>query len=128
MPPKKAPAKAADDDLPDSSEDEDVEKALKSATAPAAGAGAGAQGGMGIPPIPAVDFSKFGPVEEVEMSRIKKLSGPALHRSWLNIPHVTNNEEADIMGKFSAENMQGARFESGLDNSPMYDGEFYDSS
>jgi len=38
------------------------------------------------------------------------------------------NEEADIMGKFSAENMQGARFESGLDNSPMYDGEFYDSS
>ena len=75
---------------------EDVEKALKSATAPAAGAGAGAQGGMGIPPIPAVDFSKFGPVEEVEMSRIKKLSGPALHRSWLNIPHVTNNEEADI--------------------------------
>ncbi len=74
---------------------EDVEKALKSA-APAAGAGAPAQGGMGIPPIPAVDFSKFGPVEDVEMSRIKKLSGPALHRSWLNIPHVTNNEEADI--------------------------------
>ncbi|MBN7784355.1 dihydrolipoyllysine-residue acetyltransferase [Ponticoccus gilvus] len=73
---------------------EDVEKALKSA-APAA-AGAPAQGGMGIPPIPAVDFSKFGPVEEVEMSRIKKISGPALHRSWLNIPHVTHNDEADI--------------------------------
>ncbi|MHA7874990.1 dihydrolipoyllysine-residue acetyltransferase [Roseivivax sp.] len=74
---------------------EDVEKALKSQAAPAAAGGA-AQGGMGIPPIPAVDFSKFGPVEDVEMSRIKKLSGPALHRSWLNIPHVTNNEEADI--------------------------------
>lgn len=73
---------------------EDVEKALKSA-APAA-AGAPAQDGMGIPPIPAVDFSKFGPVEEVEMSRIKKISGPALHRSWLNIPHVTHNDEADI--------------------------------
>lgn len=75
---------------------EDVTKFLKSSTAPAAAAAGGAQGGMGIPPIPAVDFSKFGPVEDVEMPRIKKLSGPALHRSWLNIPHVTHNEEADI--------------------------------
>ncbi|QFT61341.1 pyruvate dehydrogenase E2 component (dihydrolipoamide acetyltransferase) [Roseivivax halotolerans] len=75
---------------------EDVEKALASRSTPAASGGAQAQGGMGIPPIPPVDFSKFGPVEDVEMSRIKKLSGPALHRSWLNIPHVTNNEEADI--------------------------------
>ena len=74
---------------------EDVEKALQSKSAPAAG-GAAVQGGMGIPPIPAVDFSKFGPVEDVDMSRIKKISGPALHRSWLNIPHVTHNEEADI--------------------------------
>ena len=73
---------------------EDVTKVLKSATAPAASGAA--PGGMGIPPIPAVDFSKFGPVEDVEMSRIKKISGPALHRSWLNIPHVTHNEEADI--------------------------------
>lgn len=73
---------------------EDVMKALKSTAAPAA-AGA-VQGGMGIPPIPPVDFSKFGPVEDAEMSRIKKLSGPALHRSWLNIPHVTHQEEADI--------------------------------
>ncbi|QFS81276.1 Dihydrolipoyllysine-residue acetyltransferase component of pyruvate dehydrogenase complex [Roseivivax sp. THAF40] len=77
---------------------EDVEKALKGQSGGGAGAaaGGGAQGGMGIPPIPAVDFSKFGPVENVEMSRIKKLSGPALHRSWLNIPHVTHNEDADI--------------------------------
>ena len=74
---------------------EDVEKALKAAV-PAAAPGAAAQGGMGIPPIPAVDFSKFGPVEDVEMPRIKKISGPALHRSWLNIPHVTHNDEADI--------------------------------
>ncbi len=74
---------------------EDVMKALKSTAAPAAAGGA-VQGGMGIPPIPTVDFSKFGPVEDVEMSRIKKLSGPALHRSWLNIPHVTHQEEADI--------------------------------
>ncbi len=58
--------------------------------------GAAPQGGMGIPPIPTVDFSKFGEVETVEMSRIKKISGPVLHRSWLNIPHVTHAEEADI--------------------------------
>ena len=55
-----------------------------------------AAAGSGIPPVPVVDFSKFGPVEDVEMPRIKKLSGPALHRSWLNVPHVTHNDEADI--------------------------------
>lgn len=73
---------------------EDVTAMLKSTAAPAAAAGA--SGGMGIPPMPAVDFSKFGPIEDVEMPRIKKLSGPALHRAWLNIPHVTVDEEADI--------------------------------
>ena len=74
---------------------EDVTAFLKSTSAPAAAAPA-ASGGMGIPPIPTVDFSKFGKVEDVEMPRIKKISGPALHRSWLNIPHVTHNDEADI--------------------------------
>jgi pyruvate dehydrogenase E2 component (dihydrolipoamide acetyltransferase) len=73
---------------------EDVVAHLKKREAPAAAPAA--QGGMGIPPIPTVDFSKFGPVEDVEMPRVKKLSGPALHRSWLNVPHVTHNEEADI--------------------------------
>ena len=73
----------------------DVTAAFKAATEKAAPA---ASGGMGIPPIPVVDFSKFGKVEAVEMSRIKKISGPALHRSWLNIPHVTHHEEADITG------------------------------
>ena len=62
------------------------------APAPAAAATAGA----GIPEIPAQDFSKFGPVETVPLPRIKKLSGPFVHRSWLNIPHVTHNDEADI--------------------------------
>ena len=73
---------------------EDITKAFKATSVPASTSGAA--GGMGIPPIPVVDFSKFGPVEDVEMPRIKKLSGPALHRSWLNIPHVTHNDEADI--------------------------------
>ncbi len=72
---------------------EDITASFKKTAAPAAAA---PSGGMGIPPIPAVDFSKFGPVENVEMPRIKKISGPALHRSWLNVPHVTNNDEADI--------------------------------
>ena len=77
---------------------DDVTAALKASAVPVAAASGGAalSGGMGIPPIPVVDFSKFGPVENVEMARIKKLSGPALHRSWLNIPHVTHQEEADI--------------------------------
>ncbi len=75
---------------------EDVTEWFKGASKSAAPAAASAAAGSGIPPIPAVDFSKFGPTEDVEMSRIKKLSGPALHRSWLNIPHVTHQEEADI--------------------------------
>ncbi|MEL6977774.1 MAG: dihydrolipoyllysine-residue acetyltransferase [Pseudomonadota bacterium] len=69
---------------------------LKRALTGGPSAGAPAAGGMGIPPIPAVDFTKFGEIETVPMSRIKKISGPALHRSWLNIPHVTHQEEADI--------------------------------
>ena len=53
-------------------------------------------GGAGIPEIPAVDFSKFGPIETKPLPRIKKLSGPHLHRAWLNVPHVTHNDESDI--------------------------------
>ncbi len=49
-----------------------------------------------IPPIPAVDFSKFGPIERQPLSRVQRRSGPNLHRSWLNIPHVTQFDEADI--------------------------------
>jgi pyruvate dehydrogenase E2 component (dihydrolipoamide acetyltransferase) len=75
---------------------EDVAAVLKSQAAPAKAASAAPSGGSGIPPIPVVDFSKFGRVENVDMPRIKKISGPALHRSWLNVPHVTHNDEADI--------------------------------
>lgn len=60
------------------------------------GGGSGAASGAGIPEIPAQDFAKFGPVEVKPLSRIKKLSGPFLHRSWLNVPHVTHTDEADI--------------------------------
>ncbi len=50
----------------------------------------------GIPEIPAQDFAKFGAIETKPLSRIKRLSGPHLHRAWLNIPHVTHNDESDI--------------------------------
>jgi pyruvate dehydrogenase E2 component (dihydrolipoyllysine-residue acetyltransferase) len=59
-------------------------------------AGPAAAMGAGIPEVPAQDFSKFGPVEVRPLSRIQRLSGPQLHRSWLNIPHVTHNDAADI--------------------------------
>jgi pyruvate dehydrogenase E2 component (dihydrolipoamide acetyltransferase) len=66
-----------------------------SGAVPPGGAGPAAAG-SGIPEIPAQDFAKFGPVEIRPLSRIQRLSGPQLHRSWLNIPHVTQNDEADI--------------------------------
>jgi pyruvate dehydrogenase E2 component (dihydrolipoamide acetyltransferase) len=64
--------------------------------APAPAGAPAAPAGAGIPEIPAQDFSKFGPIETKPLSRIKRLSGPFLHRSWLNVPHVTQNDEADI--------------------------------
>jgi pyruvate dehydrogenase E2 component (dihydrolipoamide acetyltransferase) len=52
--------------------------------------------GSGLPPLPQVDFAKFGPVEARPLSRIRKLSGANLHRNWVSIPHVTQHGEADI--------------------------------
>ncbi|MFD0934331.1 2-oxo acid dehydrogenase subunit E2, partial [Methylobacterium trifolii] len=76
---------------------DDVKGHLTRSAAPAAGGGAVmASGGMGIPEIPAVDFSKFGPIEVKPLPRIKKISGPHLHRAWLNVPLVTHQDEADI--------------------------------
>jgi pyruvate dehydrogenase E2 component (dihydrolipoyllysine-residue acetyltransferase) len=72
------------------------EDLLSAVRGPPAAPAAAAPAGAGIPEIPAQDFSKFGPVETVPLPRIKKLSGPFLHRSWLNVPHVTHNDEADI--------------------------------
>ena len=58
--------------------------------------GAAPQGMGGIPPIPAVDFSQFGEIEEQPLSRINVLTGAAMTRCWLNIPHVTQHDYADI--------------------------------
>ncbi|MGD0723389.1 MAG: dihydrolipoyllysine-residue acetyltransferase [Roseiarcus sp.] len=69
---------------------EDVKTALSG------GGAGGGSGGAGLPEIPAVDFAKFGPVETKPLSRIKRISGPRLHASWVNIPHVTHSDDADI--------------------------------
>jgi pyruvate dehydrogenase E2 component (dihydrolipoamide acetyltransferase) len=71
-----------------------VKNAL-AAGAPAAARAPGAGGG-GLPAVPVVDFSQFGPTEIKPLSRIQKISGPRLHASWVNIPHVTQFDEADI--------------------------------
>ncbi|VFR49309.1 Dihydrolipoamide acetyltransferase component of pyruvate dehydrogenase complex [plant metagenome] len=74
-----------------------VKKVLAGQGAGAIGAAGGADGAaLGLLPWPKVDFTKFGPVEAKPLSRIKKISGANLHRNWVMIPHVTNNDEADI--------------------------------
>ena len=59
---------------------------------------AGAAGciGFNLPPLPQIDFARFGPVQTQALSRIRKLSGANLLRNWLTIPHVTQHDEADI--------------------------------
>jgi len=69
-----------------------VKGAMARGPAPAPAAGAG----LSLLPWPQVDFAKFGPVETVQLPRIKKISGPVLHRNWVTIPHVTNHDDADI--------------------------------
>ncbi|WP_426173841.1 dihydrolipoyllysine-residue acetyltransferase [Massilia sp. TWR1-2-2] len=81
---------------------EDVQKFVKGVLAesaspsakPAAGGGTGV--GLDLLPWPSLDFSKFGPTELLPLSRIKKISGPNLHRNWVMIPHVTTFDEADV--------------------------------
>ncbi len=75
---------------------EDIAGFVKTALAQPSGGGGGAGLSLGLPAWPQVDFAKFGPVENQPLSRIKKISGPFLHRNWVSIPHVTQNDEADI--------------------------------
>lgn len=80
---------------------EDVTAYVKGVMTGQRGVSAGAtaaSGGAGLDllPWPKVDFAKFGPVQAKPLSRIKKISGANLHRNWVMIPHVTNNDEADI--------------------------------
>lgn len=74
---------------------EDVQNFVKQRVQGSA-AGPPATGGLPLADKPLEDFSKFGQVEEQELGRIKKISGPHLHRSWISIPHITHFDEADI--------------------------------
>ncbi|MBC8220612.1 MAG: dihydrolipoyllysine-residue acetyltransferase [Proteobacteria bacterium] len=74
---------------------EDVQEFVKQALGGIA-SGSTVAAGTGIPEMPEIDFSKFGPVEIQPLSRIKKKTGINLHRSWLNLPIVTHHDEADI--------------------------------
>ncbi|GIX21761.1 MAG: acetyltransferase component of pyruvate dehydrogenase complex [Gammaproteobacteria bacterium] len=72
---------------------EDVQRYVKTRLAEAE---RGAAGGGALPPLPTVDVAAFGPVETQPLSTINKLTGRNLHASWVNIPHVTQFDEADI--------------------------------
>jgi pyruvate dehydrogenase E2 component (dihydrolipoamide acetyltransferase) len=80
---------------------EDIQKFVKQAlaggvVASASASGASLGGGLDLLPWPKVDFTKFGEITSKPLSRIKKISGANLHRNWVMIPHVTNNDEANI--------------------------------
>ena len=88
---------------------EDVQAFVKEALArPAAPGGAI---GMGLPPMPVIDFAKFGPVDTKPLSRIKKLSGANLHLNWVAIPHITQQDEVDIteLEAFRKDNTESAQ-------------------
>ena len=72
----------------------DIEAFVKSVMQ--SGGTAAVTGGSGIPAVPTIDFAQFGAIEEIELSRIKKISGKHLATAWLNIPHVTQFDECDI--------------------------------
>jgi len=69
------------------------------------GGAAQAAGGAGLPGIPDVDFSQFGEIEEVEMSKLHRVTAQNMQRNWLNVPHVTQFDEADVteLEEFRAE-------------------------
>ncbi len=77
--------------------EDDVKGFVKQALSGGAAAGkAGVQGGRGLPSVPVVDFAAFGAVETKPLTRIQKISASRLHASWVNLPHVTQFDEADI--------------------------------
>jgi pyruvate dehydrogenase E2 component (dihydrolipoamide acetyltransferase) len=69
-----------------------VKQVMKNKAEPAAAV----SGGSGIPAVPAIDFSQFGKIEELPMSKIQKLTAANMQRNWLNVPHVTQFDDADI--------------------------------
>jgi pyruvate dehydrogenase E2 component (dihydrolipoamide acetyltransferase) len=85
-----------------------------------AGPSAGSVPGIEIPEMPQIDFARFGEIERQPLSRIQKISGPSLHRSWLHVPHVTQHDEADItdLEAFRQDNKAKAK-EEGFSLTPL---------
>ena len=76
--------------------------------------------GAGLPKLPEVDFAKFGPVRVVPLTRIQKISGPRLHASWVNLPHVTQFDQADITAMEAArQELKEAAAEKGVKLTPL---------
>ncbi len=75
---------------------EDVKAYVKQLLGSGGGAVAAAGVTASLPQVPRVDFAAFGPVESKPLSRVQRISGPRLHASWVNLPHVTQFDEADI--------------------------------
>ena len=76
--------------------EDDVKGFVKTELAKPSSSTGAAGGGFAMPQMPIIDFTKFGEIETRALSRIKKLSGNNLHRNWVTIPHVTQQDEADI--------------------------------
>lgn len=82
--------------------------------------GAATLPGGGLPKVPVVDFSKFGPVEPKPLTRIQKISGPRLQASWVNLPHVTQHDLADITGlEAKRQTLKGPAKERGISLTPL---------
>lgn len=96
---------------------DDVKAWVKQMLATAATRGSA---GTSLPKLPEVDFAKFGPVRIVPLTRIQKISGPRLHASWVNLPHVTQFDQADITGmEATRQELKDAAAEKGVKLTPL---------
>ena len=75
---------------------DDVNNFVKTALKSGGNGGSASASGAGIPQVPAVDFSQFGEIETVKLSKIQKITADNMQRNWLNVPHVTQFDDADI--------------------------------
>ena len=75
---------------------DDVNNFVKTALKSGGNGGSASTSGAGIPQVPAVDFSQFGEIETVKLSKIQKITADNMQRNWLNVPHVTQFDDADI--------------------------------
>jgi pyruvate dehydrogenase E2 component (dihydrolipoamide acetyltransferase) len=80
----------------------------------------GAPGGTALPETPKIDFAKFGEIETQPLTRIQKISGPRLQASWINLPHVTQHDLADITALESRrQELKGPAKERGISLTPL---------